>query len=157
MEVLKAPGPHGPKVYRFKVDSQQFESIDQIISGLKLRKLAGLNADTELYVDVPHGWQDHFVSCDDQVDLGKPGIEKFITLRKKTVIFVNGTPHDYKKEKVSYEKIVELAHVPAQAATGYIVKYSNGPRQNPSGLMSPGTEVYVRNKMDFNVRSTHQS
>lgn len=157
MEVLKAPGPHGPKVYRFKVDGQQFESVNQIITGLELRQLAGLTADTELYVDVPHGWQDHFVSCDDQVDLGKPGIEKFITLRKKTVIFVNGTPHDYKKEKVSYEKIVELAHVPAQTAAGYIVKYSNGPRHNPSGLMSPGTEVYVCNKMDFNVRSTHQS
>ena len=157
MEVLKAPGPHGPKVYRFKVDDQQFESIDQIISGLKLRQLAGLTADIELYVDVPHGWQDNFVSCDDQVDLGKPGTEKFITLRKKTVIFVKGTPHDYKKEKVSYEKIVELAHVPAQATAGYIVKYSNGPRQNPSGLMSPETEVYVCNKMDFNVRSTHQS
>ena len=55
------------------------------------------------------------------------------------------------------EKIVELAHVPAQATAGYIVKYSNGPHQNPSGLMSPGTEVYVCNKMDFNVRSTHQS
>ena len=61
------------------------------------------------------------------------------------------------KWKVIYEKIVELAHVPAQSAAGYIVKYSNGPRQNPSGLMSPGTEVYVCNKMDFNVRSTHQS
>ena len=107
--------------------------------------------------NVPHGWQDHFVSCDDQVDLGNPGTEKFVTLRKKTVIFVNGTPYEYKKEKVTYEKIVELAHVPAQAVAGYIVKYSNGPSQNPSGLMSPGTEVYVCNKMDFNVRSTHQS
>ena len=150
-------GSHEPKAYRFKVDGQQFESMDQIVTGLELRQLAGLTADTELYVDVPHGWQDHFVSCDDQVDLGKPGTEKFITLRKKIVIFVNGTPYDYKKEKVSYEKIVELAHVPAQAAAGYIVKYSNGPHQNPSGLMSPGTEVYVCNKMDFNVRSTHQS
>ena len=121
MEVLKAPGPHGPKTYRFKVDGQQFKSMNQVITGLELRELAGLTANTELYVDVPHGWQDHFVSCDDQVDLGKPGTEKFITLRKKIVIFVNGTPHDYKKEKVSYEKIVELAHVPAQAAAGYIV------------------------------------
>ena len=157
MEILKSPGPHGPKVYRFKVDCHQFESMNQIITCLELRQLAGLTADTELYVDVPHGWKDHFVSCDDKVDLDKHGTEKFITLRKKIVIFVNGTPHDYKKEKVSYEKIVELAHVPAQAAAGYIVKYSNGPHQNPSGLMSPGTEVYVCNKMDFNVRSTHQS
>ena len=157
MKDFKNSSPHGPKAYRFKVDGQQFESMNQMITGLELRQLAGLTADIELYVDVPHGWQDNFVSCDDQVDLGKPGTEKFITLRKKTVIFVNGTPHDYKKEKVSYEKIVELAHVPAQAAAGYIVKYSNGPHQNPSGLMSPGTEVYVCNKMDFNVRSTHQS
>lgn len=157
MNVYKKPGSHEPKIYRFKVDGQQFESVNQIITGLELRQLAGLTTDTELYIDVPHGWQDHFVSCDDQIDLGKPGIDKFITLREKIVIFVNGTPHDYKKEKVIYEKIVELAHVPAQSAAGYIVKYSNGPRQNPSGLMSPGTEVYVCNKMDFNVRSTHQS
>ena len=157
MNMFKNAGPHGPKAYRFKVDGQQFESVNQRVTGLELRQLAGLTAETELYVDVPHGWQDHFVSCDDQVDLGNPGTEKFVTLRKKTVIFVNGTPYEYKKEKVTYEKIVELAHVPAQAVAGYIVKYSNGPSQNPSGLMSPGTEVYVCNKMDFNVRSTHQS
>ena len=100
---FNTPGPHGPKGYRFKVDGQHFESKNQFVSGLELRQLAGLTAETELYVDVPHGWQDHFVSCDDQVDLGNPGTEKFVTLRKKTVIFVNGTPYEYKKEKVTYE------------------------------------------------------
>ena len=149
--------PQGPKTFHLKVDGSNYQSTKQIVSGLEIRLLAGLTAEAELYVEMPHGWQDHFVSCEDQVDLGKPGVEKFITLGKKTVIFVNGTPYDYHKEKVSYEQIVELAHVPGQGAVGYIVKYSNGPKQNPSGLMSPGTEVYVCNKMDFNVKSTHQS
>ena len=149
--------PQGHKTYHFKVDGRNFESTKQIVSGLEIRQLAGLPASAELYVDMPHGWQDHFVSCDDQIDLGLPGTEKFITKGKKTVIFVNGTPYEYHKEKVTYEQIVELAHVPGQGAVGYIVKYSNGPKQNPSGLMSPGTEVYVCNKMDFNVKSTHQS
>lgn len=157
MEKTTFPGPHGPKGFRFTVDSQQFETRHQFITGAEIRQLAGIPADAELYLDMPHGWQDHFVRCEDRVDLGKPGTEKFITLRKKTVIFVNGTPHDYDKEKVSFEEIVELAHVPTQGAAGFVVKYSNGPRQNPKGLMSPGTEVFVRNKMDFNVRSTHQS
>lgn len=157
MEKTNPSGPQGHKTYHFKVDSNNLESFNQIISGLEIRQMAGLPASAELYVDMPHGWQDHYVSCDDQIDLGKPGIEKFITLGKKTVIFVNGTPYDYHKEKVSYEQIVELAHVPGQGAVGYIVKYSNGPKENPSGLMSPGTDVYVRNKMDFNVKSTHQS
>lgn len=157
METINSSALKGHKTYHFKVDGRNFESRNQIISGLEIRQAAGLPADAELYVDMPHGWQDHFVSCDDQIDLGKPGVEKFITLGKKTVIFVNGTPYDYHKEKVTYEQIVELAHVPGQGSLGYIVKYSNGPKQNPSGLMSPGTEVYVRNKMDFNVKSTHQS
>lgn len=157
MKKMILSAPQGHKTYHFKVDGRNYESMNQIVSGLEIRQLAGLPADAELYVDMPHGWQDHFVSCDDQIDLGKPGVEKFITLGKKTVIFVNGTPYDYQKEKVTYEQIVELAHVPGQGSLGYIVKYNNGPKQNPSGLMSPGTEVYVQNKMDFNVKSTHQS
>lgn len=157
MEKSIFPAHQGHKTYHFKVDGRNFESRNQIISGLEIRQTAGLPADAELYVDMPHGWQDHFVSCDDRIDLGMPGVEKFITLGKKTVIFVNGTPYDYHKEKVTYEQIVELAYIPGHGSLGYIVKYSNGPRQNPSGLMSPGTEVYVRNKMDFNVKSTHQS
>ena len=157
MEKTNLTATKGPKSYHFKVDGRNYESPNQIISGLEIRQMAGLSAEIELYVDMPHGWQDYFVNCDDQIDLGKPGIEKFITLGKKTVIFVNGTPYDYNKERVTYEQIVELARVPAHGSVGYIVKYSNGPKQNPSGLMSPGTEVYVRNKMDFNVRSTHQS
>ena len=157
MEKTILSASQGHRTYHFKVDGRNLESTQQIVSGLEIRQMAGLSAETELYVDMPHGWQDHFVSCDDKIDLGKPGIEKFITLGKKTVIFVNGTPYDYYMEKVSYEQIVELAHVPYQGAVGYIVKYSNGPKQNPSGLMSPGTKVYVCNKMDFNVKSTHQS
>jgi len=157
MEKTILSDPKGHKTYHFKVDGKNYESRNQIVTGLEIRELAGLSADSELYVDMPQGWQDHYVSCDDHIDLGKPGVEKFITLGKKTVIFVNGTPYEYHKEKVTFEQIVEFAHVPAQGAAGYIVKYSNGPRQNPSGLMSPGTEVYVCNKMDFNVRSTHQS
>ena len=157
METINSSALKGPKTFHFKVDGHNYQSSTQIISGLEIRHAAGLTADAELYVDMPHGWQDHFVSCDDQIDLGKPGVEKFVTLGKKTVIFVNGTPYEYHMEKVTYEQIVELAHIPGQGSLGYIVKYSNGPKQNPSGLMSPGTEVYVRNKMDFNVKSTHQS
>ena len=157
MEKLNSPGPHGPQVFHFTVDGQQYESREKIISGAKIRQIAGLPAEAELYLDMPHGWEDHYVRPQDLVDLGRPGTEHFITLQKKTVIFVNGTPYEYSDEKVSYEKIVALANVPAQGGAGYIVKYSKGPHQNPKGLMSPGTEVFVCNKMDFNVRSTHQS
>ena len=157
MEKTIFPGPQGPKQFHFTVDGQPFKSHNQFITGKQIRQMAGLAENVELYLDMPHGWQDHYVRNEDRIDLGRPGTEHFITLKKKTVIFVNGTPYDYDKEKVSFEKIVELARVPAHGFSGYIVKYSNGPRQNPRGMMSPGTEVFVCNKMDFNVRSTHQS
>lgn len=157
MEELKFPGPHGPKGFHFTVDGKVFESKHPFITGAEIRQLAGLPADAELYLDTPRGWQDHYVRNEDRIDLGKPGMERFISLRKKIVIFVNGTPYEYKEAAITFEKVVELAHVPAQGAAGYIVKYSNGPRENHSGLMSPRTEVVVCNKMDFNVRSTHRS
>ena len=157
MEQFTSNAPQGNRTFHFKVDGLHFSIKQQFVTGLEIRQLAGLPADTKLYLDMPHGWQDHYVSPDDKIDLAKPGIENFITLKHKVVIIVNGTPYEYSESKVSFEKIVEMAHIPAQNTTGYIVKYNHGPHQNPRGTMSPGTEVFVTNKMDFNVRSTHQS
>lgn len=154
---LQSP-PQGKRTYHFKVDGHNYSTKNQFVTGLEIRQAAGLPADAELYQDLSKDWQDHYVSNDDRFDLAMPGIEKFISLRDKYVIFVNGTPHEYSEPKVTYEKIIELAHVPAHGDNStYIVKYSGGPEQNPHGMLVTGQEVYVKNRMDFNVRSAHQS
>ena len=150
--------PNGKRTYHFKVDGVNYSTKDQFVTGLDIRLAAGLTANDELYQELSKDWQDHYVSVDDRFDLAMPGVEKFISLRYKIVIFVNGTPHEYSEPKVTYEKIIELAHVPVLGDNStYIVKYSKGPEQNPHGTLVAGKDVFVTNKMDFNVRSAHQS
>ena len=84
---LQSP-PQGKRTYHFKVDGHNYSTKNQFVTGLEIRLAAGLPADAELYQDVSKDWQDHYVSNDDRFDLAMPGIEKFISLRDKFVIFV---------------------------------------------------------------------
>ena len=91
--------------------------------------------------------------------MARPGIEHFVS-RKNTydiTIIVNASPIKYDKSKISYEAVVILALGSYDPNRGYTVKYSDGPKENPKGLMSKGTEVFVKHNMNFNVRSNHQS
>ena len=154
---LQSP-PQGKRTFHFKVDGHNYSTKNQFVTGLEIRQAAGLPADAELYQDLSKNWQDHYVSNEGRFDLAMPGVEKFISLRYKVVIFINGTPHEYTEPKITYEKIIELAHVPVLSDNStYIVKYNLGPEQNPHGVLTAGKDVFVTNKMDFNVRSAHQS
>lgn len=142
---------------KFYVNQVMFSSPSQYITGAAIRQIAKILADDELYLDVPKGWEDEKISDEQKIDLARPGNEKFFTVNKKVIIFINGTSFEYTEKTITYEQVVTMAKVPALTNPGYIVKYNHGPKENPKGCMDAGTVVYVKDKMDFNVRSTHQS
>jgi len=79
---------------------------------------------------------------------------------KKTVtIIVEGTPHEWPKEEITYEEVVTL-EVPDYAQhpeITYSVKYTRGQGNKPEGILSPGGSVKVKDGMIFNVSETGQS
>jgi Multiubiquitin len=76
---------------------------------------------------------------------------------KKTVtISVNTIDHEVLHEKISYASVVNLAF-PGGAGSTYIVKYYRGNSDNLTGTLAPGTEIGVRNGMDFRVTGTGES
>lgn len=146
------------KLY-FKINGVQHTWYKQFIRGVQIRELGNIPENDEIYLDLSGGWQDDLIADDEIVDLARPGIEHFVS-RKNTydiTIIVNASPIKYDKPKISYEAVVILALGSYDPNRGYTVKYSDGPIQNPKGLMSTGTEVYVKHNMRFNVASTHQS
>jgi hypothetical protein len=88
-----------------------------------------------------------------------PGVEHFISKKNSSdiILYIQGNPVTYDKPKISYKEVVELAFENYDPNRGYTVKYTNGPIQNPKGTMAPGNEVFVMNKMRFNVASTYKS
>ena len=80
--------------------------------------------------------------------------------KKKTVtIIVNGTPHDWPKDEISFSDVVRL-EVPdfdKHPEITYSVKYRNGHGHKPEGILAPGESVKVKEGMIFNVSETGQS
>ncbi len=79
---------------------------------------------------------------------------------KKTVtIVVEGTPHEWPKDEITYAEVVTL-EVPDYAQhteISYAVKYTRGHGNKPEGILSPGGSVKVKDGMIFNVSETGQS
>ncbi|HEX8174066.1 MAG TPA: multiubiquitin domain-containing protein [Pyrinomonadaceae bacterium] len=79
---------------------------------------------------------------------------------KKTVtIVVEGTPHEWPKDEITYDEVVTL-EVPDYAQhpeITYSVKYKRGHGNKPEGILSPNSSVKVKEGMVFSVSDTGQS
>ena len=78
---------------------------------------------------------------------------------KTVTIVVEGTPHEWPEEYISYEQVVTL-DVPDYSQNpqiNFTVTYKKGPRNKPEGSLSRGGTVKVREGMIFRVTRTGQS
>lgn len=77
-----AQAAHKPtQPYRIHIDKGLFEIATPTVTGRELLRLAGKNPPEQfgLYMRVP-GAQPRRVAIDESIDLGRPGVERFITL-----------------------------------------------------------------------------
>ena len=78
---------------------------------------------------------------------------------KTVTIVVEGTPHKWPEEYITYDQVVTL-EVPDYAQNPqitYTVIYKKGPRDKPEGTLSKGGTVKVVEGMVFNVTQAGQS
>lgn len=78
---------------------------------------------------------------------------------KKVTIIVNGTPHQEEKNEITYDEVVTLAFpdFPQHPERTYSVTYQRGHGNKPTGILSPGGSVKVKDGMIFKVKHTGQS
>lgn len=77
---------------------------------------------------------------------------------KKTVtIYVEGKPHEWPKEEITYEEVVKLEIPNYSPNLSYTVKFKRGHGNKPEGILSPGGSTKVKEGMIFNVSETGQS
>jgi hypothetical protein len=79
------------RLFKFTIDNREFEWGKPLISGLMVRRLAGVGSDYALYLEV-RGGQDREIGDADIVDLSKPGIERFITVIRETTEGLTAIP-----------------------------------------------------------------
>ena len=73
-------------------------------------------------------------------------------------ILVNGDDHEIDTKEITYARVVDLyLGSGGKPSNEYLVKYSHGPVENPSGTLPPGQKVKVKNGMRFRVAGTGES
>jgi hypothetical protein len=145
--------------FRFELDGRVIEWGGTRISGLTLKKLAGVDAATYMvWLDV-RGGTDRQIGDADLFDLSAPGVERFYTALRTITVKVNTRPHQVHMETLSFNDVVKLAF--ADAATTdtriYTVTFKRGPASNPEGTMVEGGTVQIKDGMLFNVTFTDKS
>jgi hypothetical protein len=76
---------HGSRRYELRVDNDQFSVETALISGTDVLALARKRPCSFSLVSVLKHGGEQAVGPDDLIDLGQPGIERFITLEKDEV------------------------------------------------------------------------
>lgn len=94
----------------FTIDGNKFKTESQYLTGLEVKKLAGIPSDLELYLAIQKPWEDELISNDTKVDLARPEIEHFYC-KKKLQITVDGKPYVWYKQYITGLEIKKLANL----------------------------------------------
>ena len=78
---------------------------------------------------------------------------------KNVTIYVEGTPHPWPKDEISYEAVVTLEEpdYANNANITYSVTYKRGQGNKPEGTLVAGASVKIKDGMRFSVSETGQS
>ena len=77
---------------------------------------------------------------------------------KKVTIFVNGTPYEVEKGRISYEQLLALIKAPPlPEGKRYAVQFSKGQSDKPTGTLIEGESVEVKKDMEFDVTPANRS
>lgn len=145
----------------FAIDGKSFETNQQYLTGLDIRRIGNIPDSHDVYLTVPKPWKNELIENNVEINLARPEVEHFISLEReiKLTLIVNGKKKHWEKRTISFEEIVILAFVSYDPNPNkvYTVSYDMGPRHNPEGKMVVGDLVFVKNKMIFNVSATDKS
>ncbi len=140
---------------RIHINREVFESPNPT-TGQALYRLADIPKQQDLYrTDEGNDEDDRVPRDETQIHLKKD--EHFYS-QKVFDILVNGDAHELITKVITYDRVVEFyLGDGGQPSNEYLVKYSHGPAENPSGTLAPGQKVKVKDGMRFRVAGTGES
>lgn len=124
--VNQASEERGRRRFSIIVDDDRFNLDHSTVTGLELMTLVKKRPCRYALVQViPHA-DDQFIDPDEEVDLSKPGVERFVTVQKdKVTIYINGDPYEFASGSHSVADILGLV---GESPDGYdLLEEKNGP------------------------------
>ena len=143
-------------VVRIHINREPYQSPDPT-TGEALYILGGIPKHEKLYREVGEKDKEDILVLREEAHVHLEKDEHFYS-QKVFSIFVNSDEHDVDKKEISYAQVVDLyLGSGGKPSNEYLVKYSHGPVENPSGTLTPGQNVVVKDGMRFRVAGTGKS
>ena len=130
--------PRNRRHFTIQIDEKRFEMEGPLIAGRDILALVGKNPDTHFVTQILVGEDDIVIRPDEEVDLSKPGRERFTTVVKPDepcLIDVEGTIHRWPKDTITTEQVLELGGW--SAAEGVVLIDAD----NVERTLRPGEEI----------------
>lgn len=152
-EIVADAAKHG--LVRIHINREVRESPNPT-AGEALYALASIPKHEKLYRELAGDKEDERVSRDEtEVHLAE---DQHFYSQEAIDILVNGDEHEIDTQEITYARVVDLyVGSGGKASNEYLVKYSHGPVENPSGTLPPGQKVKVKDDMRFRVSGTGES
>jgi len=147
------------RLFKLCLNDAELEWGKSLLGGSALYTLAKPAEDEAIFREDMDG-DHHIVEPSDIIDLGAPGIERFITAHKTLFeIIVNARRHSVAHKAVSFEQIVQIAFPgPHAPNVVFSMTYRHAASEPHAGELGPGGTVNVKKKGTiFNVTRTVQS
>jgi hypothetical protein len=149
----------GDHTERFVVDGLSMEWPRDVVTGLTVKRLVGQDhEDVELLLE-REDKPDKVIEDEDEIRLGKPGVEIFKTRKVKVIIIVNTREREWDKKRITFEEVVKIAYPvpPPGQQIVYTVTFFDGPPHRPEGSLTAHESVKVVDRMVFSVKFTDKS
>jgi hypothetical protein len=145
---------HADRV-RIHIDREAYSSPNPT-TGEALYALAEIPKHEKLFREMAGDAEDVVIPRDETV-VHLTADEHFYS-QKAFEILVNGDDHEIDTKEITYARVVELyLGSGGKPSNEYLVKYSHGPAENPSGTLAPGQKVRAKDGMRFRVAGTGES
>lgn len=140
---------------RIHINREAYEAPNPTM-GEALYALAKIPKHEKLYREVEGDAEDERIPRDETV-VHLTADEHFYS-QDAFDILVNGDDHEIDTKDITYARVVDLyLGSGGKPSNEYLVKYSHGPADNPSGTLAPGQKVKVKDGMRFRVAGTGES
>lgn len=145
-------------MFKFKIDSNIFESEKSVISGVELKTIAGISPAVTICQILDKKAGIKIIQNESSVDLATNGIEKFLIIIQdfSCTLKLNSTDVPWNKQYISYEEVVSLVYGTNEMLK-VTITYSHGPDVNPNGNLLAGEIILVKDFIRITADGTVKS
>jgi hypothetical protein len=143
---------HGKPLLELTINSKKHEWKEQYILGSQVRKLGNIPHDDKIFLDIEKPWDDELIEDSTNVNLARPGIEQFFSLKNQDIRLVNIKINDVEKKisrgrhtVVEIKKLgdVPLAHELEELINGQLI-----PLPDDGKVLIKGGEIFFSHPKD---------